>query len=297
MEEKLIEVGPVQTRVLSIGDSSTKDEIVLVIPGNPGVAEFYVDFCKKLHHKLKKPVWVISHAGHEIIPHHMKPAPHLKGNKCLYDVAGQVKHKRDFICKYIPANVKISLVGHSIGCKMILDLLKDDIISNRVNKGILLFPTVERLAESPNGKLFTAIDKYFHLILVFLMALLKYMPYFIKFPLVKGYSLLTKIPLKFADTICRLVHPAVLEKVYFMARDEMKTVKSLDRDLINKNISKLNFYYGTTDRWCPVKYYHDIKCEIPKVKAELCKIGYRHAFVLNDPTEMAYIVADWIERK
>ncbi|XP_046406483.1 lipid droplet-associated hydrolase [Ischnura elegans] len=295
MEERYYDVGPVQTRVLSFGDVMTEDEVVLVIPGNPGITDFYVDFMEKLHSKLGMPVLVVSHAGHDIIPRLMDKPPQLKGNHELYDVAGQVKHKKDFICKYLHNEVKINLVGHSIGCKMILDLLKDEDISYRLRKGILLFPTIERMAESPNGKLFTGLDKYFSTLLLWLMVLLKYVPHFFKMALIKGYSWLTKIPLKFSDTIGRLVHPVVLEKVYYMAQDEMKTVRSLDIDGIMGNISKLHLYYGTTDRWCPMRYFHEIRSKIPEIKAQLCKLGYRHAFVLNDPTEMAYIVGDWIK--
>lgn len=49
----------------------------------------------------------------------------------------------EFIRKYIPSDVKIYLVGHSIGAYMSLQLMKFDDISERIHHCYLLFPTLE----------------------------------------------------------------------------------------------------------------------------------------------------------
>lgn len=40
-------------------------EIVLLIPGNPGICGYYTTFCSTIFNELEKeiPVWVVSHAG------------------------------------------------------------------------------------------------------------------------------------------------------------------------------------------------------------------------------------------
>lgn len=62
-----------------------------------------------------------------------------------------------FIEQYIPKDAKLHLVGHSIGCWMILQLLKNEDFAKRVVKCYLLFPTIERMAETPNGRFLTRI--------------------------------------------------------------------------------------------------------------------------------------------
>lgn len=73
----------------------------------------------------------------------------------LFDLEGQIEHKVDFIHRYVPSDVKITLVGHSVGCYIILKMLKNKRISHEVHMSYLLFPAIERIGSSPNGKFFT----------------------------------------------------------------------------------------------------------------------------------------------
>jgi predicted alpha/beta hydrolase family esterase len=72
---------------------------------------------------------------------------------------GQIRHKLTFIRDYLPKDVKLILIGHSIGCYMILKLL-DDLESHQVLRCFMLFPTIERMAESPKGQVATPLLKY-----------------------------------------------------------------------------------------------------------------------------------------
>lgn len=72
----------------------------------------------------------------------------------LFTLEGQVVHKMHFINQYVPKDVKLHLIGHSIGSKICLELLKrfresDD---HRQAYAYLLFPTLERMAQTPNGR-------------------------------------------------------------------------------------------------------------------------------------------------
>jgi len=76
---------------------------------------------------------------------------------------GQIYHKLAFIRDHIPPpprthpHLQLILIGHSIGCYMILSLLRSRV---RVHRAALLFPTVERMAESPSGRVITPLLKY-----------------------------------------------------------------------------------------------------------------------------------------
>lgn len=59
-------------------------------------------------------------------------------------------------------------------------------------------------------------------------------------------------------------------------------------------LCQLIFYYGATDHWCPVQYYHDISRDFPGGDIRLCERGIRHAFVLDAGEEVANMTSEWI---
>ena len=91
----------------------------------------------------------------------------MAGNEDLYSLDGQIRHKIAFIEEFLPASCEITFIGHSIGCKIILEIMKElnsrqsqYKISNEsvcqdqeVHKSYLLFPTIERMKQTPAGRL------------------------------------------------------------------------------------------------------------------------------------------------
>ncbi len=63
----------------------------------------------------------------------------------------------EFIKKYVPENARIHIVAHSIGSWFTLNLLRDKEIADKVVKCYLLFPTIERMAETTSGRFLTGI--------------------------------------------------------------------------------------------------------------------------------------------
>ena len=131
--------------------------------GNPGLADYYIPFLTKLHSQLGIPVWAVSLAGHVKPPSSISQClPDLHKNPQLYNLQGQVDNKIAFIEKYVPNNINVTLIGHSIGAKIIIDMLaSSNNIRSKVSKAYLLFPTIERMAESWNGIFMTRILKHF----------------------------------------------------------------------------------------------------------------------------------------
>lgn len=66
----------------------------------------------------------------------------------------------EFIKQYVPEDAKLHLVGHSIGSWLIMNLMRDEEIAKRVEKCYLLFPTVEYMKETPNGKFLNKFVRY-----------------------------------------------------------------------------------------------------------------------------------------
>ncbi|KAI1895135.1 hypothetical protein AGOR_G00103180 [Albula goreensis] len=165
----------------------------------------------------------------------------------------------------------------------------------QVVKSVLLFPTIERMAATPQGRVMTPVLcklRYVAYIPVFLLSLL---PHSLK-------AALVKVALRALQSLDPTIIPATISlfnmdcaaNAMYMGSQEMVQVLGRDDSTIRKNLEKLIFYYGATDQWCPVQYYHDIKREYPDGNIRLCGKGYRHAFVLDAGKEVASMVVEWI---
>lgn len=173
-------------------------------------------------------------------------------------------------------------------------MLKEADIKARIKRAYLLFPVVERMAETPRGpgfkKLF--IDKY--LLLKFVYTLFYILPLFIRNFLLVSYFRYMNHPLKFRKSFLDYINPSVLEKSVFLTKDVMDNVKILDYEFVEKNRNLLKFFYGTRDGWAPISYYNELIYNVPDVDAELDKTNMPHTFVFKKNNQMADIVSKWI---
>lgn len=99
MKQSFVDVNGIPTMVTTWGghidEKLNSKEIVICIPGNPGLSGYYYRFLEIVHDKLKIPVWIIGHTGHEEPEDKETLAriPELKGNEKLYDTYGQIEYK------------------------------------------------------------------------------------------------------------------------------------------------------------------------------------------------------------
>ncbi|KPP76225.1 hypothetical protein Z043_104450, partial [Scleropages formosus] len=100
----------------------------------------------------------------------------------VFGLQGQIEHKLAFLREHVPRDTRLVLIGHSIGCYIILDMMKrEPRLQVRVSsweqvlKSVLLFPTIERMAATPQGRLMTPVLcrlRYATYLPVFLLSLL-----------------------------------------------------------------------------------------------------------------------------
>lgn len=297
--------GGVETQVIKCGPwTNLFDEqgvnrpkvLIFVIPGNPGFAPVYVPFIKTLYSTMNKriPIWVVSHAGFHSGPKDQKilTAPEesdAQNIEDIYGLNGQIEHKIAFLRAHVPKDVKIILIGHSIGSYICLHVM------NRVPEipiihAFLLFPTIERMAETPNGRIATPFLCWFRYILYATgYLILKPCPEIIKSFLIQQF-----LGFKSEISSTSVLQPFCLANAAYLGSQEMVHVMKRDNEIIKEQLPKLTFYYGSQDGWCPVKFYEDMKKDFPEGNIHLCKKGLPHAFVLYSSQEMATIVADWI---
>ncbi|XP_061158005.1 lipid droplet-associated hydrolase isoform X6 [Syngnathus typhle] len=213
------------------------------------------------------------HTGHKVLVL-VIPDAYSAADLDPFGLNGQIEHKLAFLRKHVPKKTKLILIV----------------------KAVMLFPTIERMAQTPQGKSMTPMLchlRYLAYLSIFLLSLLP--------ERLKGA--LVKVVLAGIGSLDRSVVPPAVgllsgdsaANAVYMAGQEMRQVLERDNVTIGKNLEKLIFYYGARDRWCPVQYCHEIKEDFPAGDFRLCETGFRHAFVLDAGREVAKMLAEWIQ--
>ena len=154
-------------------DGNTQSYLIYFLPGNPGLIQYYRPFLSRLHTLLSSSSTAEASKFH--ICGHSHP-----GFESTHDSKGtgtprrplgleqQIKAQEELFYHHIRSqrertgnNAKVILMGHSVGCYMLLEIIKEhrktvedgeedfDLIG-----GILLFPTIMHIAKSPLGMVF-----------------------------------------------------------------------------------------------------------------------------------------------
>ncbi|PAA82600.1 hypothetical protein BOX15_Mlig015165g4, partial [Macrostomum lignano] len=275
-------------------DALDSNWYAIVIPGNPGIVGYYEEFMHSLWTKLdgQVHVWALSHRGH---------GDSFNSSK-KFSLAEQVEHKVKFLETALPEDAKMVLIGHSIGCQMILELLRRQARgTDRVARCLLLFPTIERMRESPQGRIVAPLLslaplRWLAMALVALLSLLIPLAWRRGFAArclsAVGHS--NANPGAVAATERLLLSPSVLGNVLYMAHTEMQDVRQPDLATIRQHSQRILLYYGTDDHWCPTEYFADMRRSCPEVDARLDEGDVAHAFVLEHSVEMADLCAGWV---
>lgn len=299
VETQVLKCGP-WTDLLTVKSADRPKLLIFIITGNPGFAALYVPFAKALFSSIDRrfPVWIISHAGHTMAPKDKGTLTtcddaHAGNVKDVYGLRGQVEHKVAFLRTHVPREMKLVLIGHSVGSYFSLQVLKQA-PELPIIHAFLLFPTIERMSESPNGRIATPLLCWFRYALYATgYLLLKLCPAKVKSSLLSAALGKMNMPNEFS--IVNMLEPFCLANAAYLGSQEMMQVVERDNETIRKHLPKLTFYYGTIDAWCPTEYYEDIKKDFPEGDIRLCEKNIPHAFVLYSYQYIADIVADWVK--
>jgi len=167
-----MKVSPAQIKL-----ASTNKELLVfvIIPGNPGCIQFYEKFAQVLCDSTNTSVWGVSHTGHAQSDRNSN-LEHPKLLDC--GLESQIEHKISYLENEVFQKAeKVILIGHSIGCYIILHIM--DRMKQResaILKSILLFPTIERMKLSPQGKKLTPVLTNARWLLVYIEWALRRLP-------------------------------------------------------------------------------------------------------------------------
>lgn len=299
-------VNRVPTRVLTWGGwiedkLPDGDCVVVCISGNPGVTTFYSTFLSAINKQLNCPVWIVNHAGHEVPSLEQSTGADLPVSEDpeLYDLAGQIRHKVEFVKQFVPESKDIYFIGHSVGAKIVLELLKHREIETRTKKCYLLFPTLEHIAKTPNGKILIPTVTYGLSVILFFAWIYANFPHVIRRWMMQAYFFVRgeHTDEHFFNAALYLTLPRTLRSVFSLAMDEMEKIKDLDVKALDDYNEKLKIYFGTSDGWAPLAYYENLKKAKPDVDALVLDDKFQHAFVLDSSEEMANILVEEIKKE
>lgn len=237
---------------------------------------------------------ILGHAGHSPVPD--KESNVLENKEHLFNLEGQVKHKLDLISNHIDKKSKIHLIGHSVGAWMAIESLhRADNLRGRIASVTLLFPTLQKMGETKNGKFVNEVLRNVHVFLLFLYALVYYMPNIISSFLIGLYIKYYSLPTHYLVRIEKFLHPRVGEKILYLAYDEMDNVNELNIEAIDKIKHLTYVIYSSRDGWAPVDNMNDLKMFSPPLQMK--EVNINHSFVLKSSERVADMVVEVIKTK
>lgn len=283
--QEIVSIDGIDTHVYRLGDQSTANRTIIIIPGNPGLGGFYIPFAHQLFDSLsgRESILIVSQAGH---------SPSLK--RC-FTLNEQIEHKLKAIESLVPQkpNHRLILIGHSIGSFMTLKML--DRLNERYDRAFLLFPTIEQMSISDAGKSFQRFYPFIIYLFPFLCWLIHWLLPFesMKKKLISFYFSQSPSDDRpfLVDTVANdLLNSTSMRNILQMAKEEMNVVQQRPDDIIRRHLAKLTFYYGVNDHWVPNTVPRQMKETYPHGDIVLCQNKYLHAFVVKHSRELAKFV-------
>lgn len=302
--EGWISVNKILTCVITWGcwieDLQENQDVIFMITGNPGITKFYIKFLSKIYRHLNIPIWIVSHAGHEVPPNDHR----IEDVECypadtLYTVQDQVDHKAFILNKYVPKGCGIYIINHSVGAYMTLKLLQNPEISHKIKKCYSLFPMMENMEQTKNAWFVKKLDGFILNSIVLISKIFELLPSTVQYYLMYIGTMVSQqiwLPEDFLIVSgLQMMKANVGRNASYLAIDELKTIRQLDTKVIEEHKDKLKFYYGADDGWCPLENYVQLCKTVNGVDAMICNKGIEHAFILKKSDLMAEIVCDWFK--
>ncbi|KAL9128481.1 MAG: hypothetical protein Q9217_002859 [Psora testacea] len=262
----------------ALSNEEIQDYLIFFIAGNPGLIYYYEPFLSRLKFLLSSSsgnarfhICGHSYKGFELWPY-AKPLDHPVG------LEDQIKHQENLLLRHVtdykdPSGKipKVILMGHSVGAYVLLELIQRHVEAVRASDvddfdligGILLFPTIAEIAQSPLGRVAKLVLPLPGFALV-VGTVARGLTYLIPLTALK---VMVKLVTNFPDyaaktTTAFLKSPMGVRQALYLARDEMEIITephwnkevwgaatspgTNKRDTINWN---LMVYWGSEDKW------------------------------------------------
>ncbi|KAK9369412.1 hypothetical protein V1509DRAFT_620747 [Lipomyces kononenkoae] len=308
------------------------DEIgmIFMIPGNPGLPQYYVPFLSLVRQQL--PGWrivCVSQAGCDTISSAFRYTDFSEQR--YYSLDDQVEHKLDVLLemlekhKYLGlacSTKQVILIGHSVGCWLMQHLLiriRNADLRIAIRLAILLFPTIKNIGESVAGvqfrKMISRLPKLATIAGLAANYLTRYMPRSVVQSVVNVFM---RFPPDHAAnaTQAMLASPSVVYQCVSLASEEMERITEEADDVISffwdglwsaslkdsssREQARIIAYFAQEDHWVG----NHTRAELIEVHSSRSNVDFivsstddncKHAFCVNDSEVMAAHVVQWIK--
>ncbi|KAI5951159.1 hypothetical protein KGF54_004233 [Candida jiufengensis] len=309
-----------RTRMYHKQSKTEKNDYLILIPGNPGLINYYVTYLDYIQEKLPQfEIFCIEYLGFLST----KLQKDSKGNQVIYSVDDQVTHKFNIIKKILKENsqpVNLFFLSHSLGSfiteRVILKLQQDESLhSHKIKFNGMITPTVYDIANSESGTILTRMISWnipFVGLAMTLSLVLNYIPQpVVKYILTNNWKppkqVITKdhhnlgLENSLEATIDFINSPCSINQCLNMAKDEMIVVDKSNtvNDELFFNSGVYNWcFFAQSDHWVSTKtrdFLISRYSDSGKNLMEICKNlnnPIKHAFVLNQSKEFADITID-----
>ncbi|KAG2154661.1 hypothetical protein DEU56DRAFT_769645 [Suillus clintonianus] len=274
--------------------SVSPSTILLFIPGNPGIIDFYHPFLTAIHNQDRSGTLAIlshSHIGHDPATEDLAPARRTSFNHALTFQIRNSLRIFDALTTSFGVNTRIVIAGHSVGSWVALQVLK--LRSAAVSGVFFLFPTITNIAYTPNGRLLSRLFRPpFPRITSQVARVLRLVPLIILRQIFPQYPI---SQLKVLRSF--LLSPSSIFAAMTMAHDEMLNIKELDAATLDKYRHQLWFYFADHDDW--VDQGRETILQVFRADPGTVKVvhGHRdipHAFCINNSEEVALECYEWL---
>jgi len=307
--EEFLDINGVSTKILylkAVGiPEGTPRNVVILIPGSPGVINYYRRFIGQIYDTWDKKIDIygIEHMGHT--------CRKLEGDNILFSNQQQIEAKIAFFDmlkakpEYAHPDTKFYFLAHSLGAYMVLRLFEERPNSG-ITKAFLLFPAIHEIEETPRGiSTFRFVKTEFERKVASTLCIgLDYIPDLFKQFLAMVFASQSVGESKI--TAKELLSCQALSNVIHLTQYERSDVKSIEEhfDFIHKHMNELFFYYCVSDGWAPKEHYYLLKEKLPEHTKYnniiLDESDIPHAFVIGENWSRKvaeHIVYDWLKVK
>ncbi|TKR80793.1 hypothetical protein L596_014801 [Steinernema carpocapsae] len=221
---------------LKLSEDAGDRTLFVMIPGNPGNEGYYAEFGRLLLEKFGDPnalFYTVSHLNHVPLPVELQIAKSPSGYE-RFRLEEQVEHKLQFCREILPKSKRVLFFGHSIGSYMMLKIvpqLLDDGVP--ISRAFALFPTVERMAGSPNGRRLFGLLRFFDRndwMTRIVAGVLEYLPATFKSFLCRFH--LSSSPECIVSSASELGYSTVIRNIIHMSNDELENVCEFNEELL-----------------------------------------------------------------
>ncbi|KAI4528991.1 alpha/beta-hydrolase [Schizophyllum commune Tattone D] len=267
-------------------DSAQPPEgVLLFVPGNPGVVDFYIQFLAEL--REKNPRWAVlahAHIGHS--PGFTSPTSTSRSG-----LSFQIQSATDAVDILKSHFARIVLIGHSAGSYISFQVLKQRPTS--VDGIFLLFPALCNIADTPSGRARSWLFKSpFPRIVSSLTHLARWIPTGVLRLIQRGYP-----PEALAVLQGIMSSPDVVYAMLNMAGEEMKEIRELDVGLLEEHRHRIWMFFAEKDDWVGHNRELIIQSFDPdpgSVRVVHGVHGIPHEFCIHHSSELAATCHDWL---